>query len=211
MTAQRLLWLFNIGLALALAWLWVDESGQPRPQNWVAPAPLVPGATATADAPTAVTAPNPSQYMATLDRPIFAPDRRPPPPPDTVPATPPPDPLADFTLYGVYGSDEKGGILAKSDGRVRRIRTGESLGDWIVRSVQGRQVTLVRADETRTMFLAHVYGVRPKQPSPPRVTAAPGVPLDRQSIQQQAMEDARERLRQNNEIRRRAGLPALND
>lgn len=209
MMAQRFLWLLNIGLALALAWLWVDETGQPRPQVWAAPAALAPGATAAAAAPAAAAPGNPAQYMAILDRPLFAPDRRPPPPPEPPAPPPPPDPLASFTLYGVYGSGEQGGILAKSDGRLRRIRTGEGLGDWTLQSVQGRQVTLVRAGETRTLTLAHIYGARPKTDAPPPTAAvgAPAVPLDRQAMQAQAMDEARERLRQRNELFRKAGLP----
>lgn len=210
MMAQRFLWLLNLGLALALAWLWVDETGQPRPQVWTAPAALAPGATAAAAAPTAAAPGNPAQYMAILDRPLFAPDRRPPPPPQPPAPPPPPDPLADLALYGVYGSGEQGGILVKSDGRLRRIRIGEGLGGWTVQSVQGRQVTLSSADETRTLFLAHVYGARPKPVAPP-AAVSPGIPPDRQAVQAQAMDEARERQRQNNEIRRRAGLPALND
>lgn len=211
MMAQRILLLLNIALGLALAWLWLDETGQPRPNNWVAPAPLVStGAAANAGvSPTASGISNPAQYMAILDRPMFAPDRRPPPPPEPPAPPPPPDPLANFTLYGVYGTGEQGGILIKSDGRVRRIRAGEGLGDWTVQAVQGRQVTLIRADETRTLTLAHVYGARPKTDVPQPIASAgtPSVPLDRQAMQAQAMDEARERLRQRNELFRKAGLP----
>jgi len=118
--------------------------------------------------------------------------------------------LASFTLYGVYGNGEQGGMLAKSDGRVRRIRVGEGLGDWTLQTVQGRQVTLSRADETRTLTLAHVYGTRPSASAsaPPVATADTRNPSpDRQAIQAQAMEEARERLRQRNELLRKAGLP----
>lgn len=211
MIAQRLLLLLNFGLALALAWLWVDETGQPRIQTWVPPAPLAPGGTGATSAapPTAADPVNPAQYMAVLDRPMFAPDRRPPPPPDEAPPPPAPDPLANFTLYGVYGSGEQGGMLAKSDGRLRRIRIGESLGEWGLQSVQGRQVTLARADETRTLTLIHIYGERPKTDAPPSTSAAgiSPVPLDRQALQAQALDEARERLRQRNELFRKAGLP----
>lgn len=214
MMAQRLLWLLNIGLGLALAWLWVDDTGQPRPHVWMPPAALAPGAIATAEAPVAVAAPNPAQYMATLDRPIFAPDRRPPPPPDAAPPAPPPDPLANFTLYGVYGSGEQGGILARSDGRLRRIRIGEGLGDWTVRSIKDREVTLSRADEVRVLKLAHVFGGRPKSDaglSSMGAAKPPTGPPNLQAMQEQAMVEARERQRQNNELRRMAGLPPMKE
>lgn len=214
MTTQRLLWLLNIGLGLALAWLWVDDTGQPHTQVWTPPAALAPGAFDTDAAPAAATDSNPAQYMAILDRPMFAPDRRPPPASDAAPPSPPPDPLANFTLYGVYGSGELGGILIKSDGRLLRIRTGQDLGEWTVRSIKDREVTLSRADEIRVLKLPHVFGNRPKSDaglSSLGTAKPPTGPPNLQAMQEQAMVEARERQRQNNELRRKAGLPPMKE
>lgn len=213
MMAQRFLWLLNIGLALALAWLWVDETGQPRPQVWAAPAALAPGATAAAAAPTAAVPGNPAQYMAILDRPLFAPDRRPPPPPEPPAPPPPPDPFATLVLYGLFGSGDTGGLLANIDGRLRRVRLGERVGEWVFKSIQGRSVVFANGDTERSLTLVPQLGAR-KPPAannlaPP--SGVPGFPPDRQAQMQADQEAARERLRRRNEILQKAGLPLATD
>lgn len=208
MMAFRLLLVVVLLLAGCLAWLWVDETGQVRSQTWQPPAPLLPEfqpvATADASAPA-----NPVQFLAVLDRPLFAPDRRPPPPPEAVAAeAPPPDPFANITLYGVYGSKDAGGVLARVNDRLRRVRTQETLGDWTLQSIEGREATFARGEETRVLRLAVNHGPRPALAAGGAAPPAGGaVPLDRLAMQQQAMDEARERLRQRNELFRKAGLP----
>lgn len=215
MMAFRLLALSVAVLAAALGWMWVTPAGQVRTNAWAPPAPIipelpvprVPAGLERADAPGV------GAYFAILDRPMFAPDRRPAPAPDAQQVAPEPDPLAGLTLYGIFSGPEFSGIVARINDRVRRVRVGEPLGEWTVQSVQGREVTFARGEETRAMQLVHAFG--PRAAIPVVQGAAPtgntGAPLDRSVIQQQEQEAARERLRQRNELFRKAGLPPVKE
>lgn len=217
MMAMRILLVTVFALAAGLTALWLGPDARPRPHGWEPPAPLLPEITIPSG-PAGMDARAPSgvgAYFAILDRPVFAPDRRPPPPPDAKPVEPPPDPLAGLTLFGVFSGSDFSGIVARINDRVRRVRVGELLGDWTVQGVQGRSVTFVRGDETRTVQLAHAYGQRPVT-APGAVGGAPAAPApsgrpDLASIQQQEQEAARERLRQRNELFRKAGLPPVKE
>lgn len=196
------------GLLAGLGALWLDPDVPTavRPITWSPPVPLPPDFSTTGlpnvlHGPPVVSV----AYVAVLDRPLFAADRRQPPPPPPPAPPPPPDPLANLTLLGVFSSESGGGIVARFGAKVQRVRVSELVGEWVVQGVKGREVTFKRGEETRTVFLAHNYGRRP----PPAVAQAPapGVPVDRATMQAQDMEAARERLRQRNELLRAAGLP----
>ena len=121
--------------------------------------------------------------------------------------------MAGLTLYGIFSGPEFSGIVARINDRVRRVRVGEPLGEWTVQSVQGREVTFSRGEETRGVQLVHAFG--PRAEAPVVQGAAPsgamGAPLDRSAIQQKEQEAARERLRQRNELFRKAGLPPVKE
>lgn len=215
MMTMRILLALVLALAAGLTALWLGPDAKPRDHSWVPPAPLAPEITAPS-APAGLDAratAGAGAYFAILDRPMFAPDRRPPPPPDAKPAEPPPDPLAGLTLFGVFTGSEFSGIVARINDRVRRVRVGEPLGDWTVQGVEGRSVIFARGDETRTVQLVHAYGQRPSAPpgSGTPAAAAPSGRPDLASIQQQDQEAARERLRQRNELFRKAGLPPVKE
>lgn len=215
MIASRLLALAVAVLAAAVAWLWVLPTGQLRTNAWTPPVPVLPELPVP-NVPSGLVVPSSSgagAYFAILDRPMFAPDRRPAPPPDAKQAAPEPDPLAGLTLYGIFSGPEFSGIVARVNDRVRRVRVSESLGEWTVKSVQGREVTFSRGEETRSMQLVHAFGPRAAVPSAQGAVSlgAPGVPPDRTAIQQQEQEAARERLRQRNELFRKAGLPPVKE
>lgn len=215
MKVRILLVTLVVALGGALASLWLDESGQPLAFAWTAPAPLPPELSAGASAEAAAPA-NPAQFMAVLDRPMFAPDRRPPPPPAPPAPPPPPDPLANVTLYGLFGNGDSGGVLANFDGKVRRVHVNESIGDWTVKGIEGRSVTFARGDETRTLNLVANHGARKAPPTNsaaanPGAAPSPSAPMDRQALMQAEVEAARERLRQRNELFRKAGLPPVKE
>ncbi len=103
---------------------------------------------------------------ATRDRPLFAPSRskpppppppepeRPPPEPKTPPPPPPPEPL-HFRLVGVV-IDKSGGIALLKDeqsGEIHRVRQGEDLQGWTLKSVVARSVELTREDQTTALRL----------------------------------------------------------
>jgi hypothetical protein len=154
----------------------------------------------------AATAPNPLLYMAILERPLFAPDRRPPPPPAPPAEPPPPDPMASVQLMGLF-SGTNGGVLARVEGKVRRIKLNETIGAWLLKSVDGREATFVQGDDSRILQLAYSkWGVPAPVPAAPAApvaaTAAPAAP-----VAQNVQDEIRARLVRRNEVRARAGLP----
>lgn len=117
---------------------------------------------------------------ATRERPIFSPSRRPPPP--VVAATPyvPPPPAVkpveperpQLELVGTVVNAREGfGIFVdQATNTVVRLRTGESHKGWILRSVQGREVTLETDRETAVLALP-AHGA--EQPGTPPAGIAP--------------------------------------
>lgn len=136
---------------LGLAYLWLDPQGHLRNTTWVAPTPLKP----QIDAP-AKMAPRPdaSMFSTTLERPLFAPDRRPPPPVLPPPPPPPPDPLADAQLVGLIAGDA-GAIIIRAEGKVRRIGLNQQLGAWTLKAIDDRTAVFEKADEKRTLRLEY--------------------------------------------------------
>jgi hypothetical protein len=151
----RILIFLNVVLACGLAWLWFDPDGKVKNIHWEAPAPrradfasLVPSIGQAREGDV-------GQFVATLDRPLFSPSRRPPPPVIVTapPPPPPPDPLNNTQLLGLFAGAQSGGILARVDGKIRRIRVNERIGDWTIQTVKDRDVVFVRGNETRVVHL----------------------------------------------------------
>lgn len=218
----RLLLLLNLVLAGCLAWLWFDESGQPRDVVWTPPAalapelakPLKPVGSSLADAlPT-----NPTQYVALLERPIFAPDRRPPPPPapPSAPAAPlPPDPLAAIQITGIF-TGAGAGIIARVDGKDRRIRVNESIGAWTLKSVVGRDITFDQGSESRQLRLsfanlATLTAAKVAPILPAATQSQAGQSFDAVAFRQKLQDEARDILRRRNQTRAERGLPLLTE
>ena len=83
----------GVAAVFAQTWLQVDSGVlQLKQPSWSPPIPVKPSV--TVPGVEAVSGTQIGLYMATIDRPLFAPDRRAPPPPDLVTQVPPPDPLA---------------------------------------------------------------------------------------------------------------------
>jgi general secretion pathway protein N len=112
----------------------------------------------------------------TRERPIFSPSRRPPAPPVlasavSVPVALPPKPREPdhplLSLVGtVSGSSEGIGIFVdQATKAVVRLKTGQDHSGWVLRSVQGREVTFDKGQQTATLAL----------PAPGMEAAAPGV------------------------------------
>ena len=217
----RILLVLNLLLAGGLAWLWFDENGHPRDLAWTPPAPLAPEIARppkkTSDTTWgSASAANPSQYLALLERPLFAPDRRPPPPPAPPAAPPPPDPLANIQITGVFTGD-LAGIIANVDGKARRIRVNDNVGAWTLKSVAGRDVTFAQGSDSRQLRLNY------SRLGPPVVQAAAtgnttgGAAMQGGQSQaaagalQNAQDEGRERLRRRNEIRAARGLPLITE
>jgi general secretion pathway protein N len=96
---------------------------------------------------------------ATRNRPIFSPSRRPPPPAVVSgPQAPPPNPAPrtaepqrpQLSLIGtVLSSGEDIGIfLDVTTKKVVRLKTGESVGGWVLTAVRGREAILQKSNES---------------------------------------------------------------
>lgn len=216
-----------VALGALLAALWVDSSFQWRNVNWQKPEPLRPdlqGLTPTVAPPRAVDI---SRFVMMLDRPLFAVNRRPPPPKpvasDTASAQP--DPLAGIHIFGLFGGEQSGGMLARIDGKIRRVAVKENFGGWVLQSVKDREATVERNGEVRVLPLVQARPTtvaRPAGGSPPPGGAAvapeAGAPaaaaapagMTAEQRAQQAEEAQRERLRRRNEFRAKAGAAPLN-
>ena len=166
----HLLLLANTALALVLAWLWLTPAGAMRNVHWQPPAaqktdfatmlPALPGI-ATADT---------SQFIAMLDRPLFATTRRPPPPPPPPTEQAPVDNLSTARLTGVYQGASTGGIIINIAGKDRRVALSTAVDGWTLQSIQGRDVTFasagrIRHRQPRHPALPEGGGDRPDPPS----------------------------------------------
>jgi hypothetical protein len=119
--------LANLALAGGLAWQWVTPAGQVRNVRWTPPAPIKPVLTDSVLPPWNADL---GSFMASLDRPLFSATRRPPP----KPAEAPPvvvDTLASVRVLGLYSSGgTSGGAIVRSEGKVVRLKQGDTLGGW---------------------------------------------------------------------------------
>ena len=216
----RLLLLLIALLAGGLAWLWFDQTGAMRNVTWVAPAPLKPELGKMASALASAPGGSPTQYLAMLERPLFAPDRRPPPPPAPPappalpPAPPPPDPLANIQISGIF-SGASPGIIARIDGKLRRVKVNDAIGPWTLKSIEGRNVTFVQGSDSRQLRLLYsrlgppvVQAAAPTNNAPAAQLVAPQAPSGG-SVVQAAQDEARERMRASNALRASRGLPVI--
>jgi len=213
-----LLALLVLGLAAALAWLWLRPDGHGAALRWQAPPPLRPSLEAAA--PLVVADVDLGRYVATLDRPLFVPSRRPPPPPPPPPSTPvvvdtPPD-LRVLGLYGRRAEGEgaagsSGGMIARVDGQVKRVRIGEAVGRWTLKALRPGEAVLALGDTEQA------YPLRRPAPDEPPATAdnaKPGSepaarPAGVNPLVQRQVDEARQNMRRVNALRVRNGLPPL--
>ena len=104
-----------------------------------------------------------SQFNVTRERPIFSPSRRPPAPvvaptvaPTRVAVPKPKEPeRPQLTLVGTIAGDDEGfGIfLDQTNKAVIRLKVGETIQGWKLRSVQGRETTMEKDQLLVTLAL----------------------------------------------------------
>jgi hypothetical protein len=163
----------NVALAAGLAYLWSDTERS----RWTEPAALPPSledlAAAPASEPTDV-----ARYRETVERPLFAVNRRPAPKKDPeTEAQASADSLKDVRLLGTYGTGERGGIIVVRGGKVERLAVGESIGGWkVAGGGAGRAAELVRADGQRRELELALNNVAPAAPSAAGKGSAPDTP-----------------------------------
>jgi general secretion pathway protein N len=140
------------------------ETAPARPPLLVKPAPATP-----ATSEPAPRSANPlwgiplKSLTATRDRPIFSASRRPPPPvvapAPVMSAAPPPPPKEierpQLSLVGtVIGESESFGLFVDQANKVSlRLRLGEQHDGWVLRAVQGREVTLEKDQLAATLLM----------------------------------------------------------
>jgi hypothetical protein len=214
----RFLLLLTLLAAAGLAWMWFDEHVQLRGPTWVAPKAIAPDIKVPVNPQAAgTTASDPVRFAAILERPLFAPDRRPPPPPPPPTPPPPPDPFATVQIQGIF-SGTQSGILARVDGKSRRVKINETIGNWTLKSIDGRDATFTQGDETRKLRLAYAKLDAPTPPAvkaspPPAPTAAAPttMPAGAANLPRTPQDEGREILRRRNELRTSRGLPPITE
>jgi general secretion pathway protein N len=125
-----------------------------------------------------------SVLSATQERPIFSASRRPPQRAVVAPvelvSTPQPEKQAEpdrpaLTLIGavVGDSDAIAVFLDRTNQKIVRLRQGDTHSGWALSAVQGREVTLKKADRSETLVLQRQEGT-PGAPAVPG-SAEPGL------------------------------------
>jgi hypothetical protein len=161
----------NVALAGGLAYLWSEDDRI----RWTEPTALPPSLEDLAAAPASEPA-DVARYRETVERPLFAVNRRPAPKKDPeVEAQAAADSLKDVRLLGTYGTGERGGIVVLRGGKVERVAIGESIGGWkVAGGGAGRSAELVRADGQRRQLELALSSVAPAAPA----AAGKGSPPD---------------------------------
>lgn len=141
----------NVVLAAALGWLWTDGERF----RWIEPAPLAPSLDERVAIDAAETT-DVSRYRETLERPLFAANRKIAPRASAgAEQQAEADALKDVRLLGTYGVGARGGILVLRGGKVERVPVGSTIGDWRVTGEDGRGAALERpTGERRRLELA---------------------------------------------------------
>lgn len=194
----------NVALAAGLAWLWVTPQGELREVRWTPPAPIKPVLTDSA-------APSWSadlgSFMAALDRPLFSATRKPPAKPDA-PVAVAADTLNEVRVLGLYSNGTGGGAIVRAEGKVRRVRPGDTLGGWTIKEVRPAELVLARGDEQRALDVKRGPDLGADTPGSASADSGAGSPAGPDPNQRRQRE-ANESTARVNAMRARAGLPPL--
>ena len=134
------------------------------------------------------------EMSAMVERPLFNQTRAPPPP---VVVDPPLDPVAevepqvvedttgpqDFTLLGVSinGGERFALVRYNKTNEVFRLKSGQYLSDWELRSVESKEIVIARADAELTIRLFDASREAPRaMETPPEVTPEEAPPEEPQ-------------------------------
>lgn len=224
-SATRIFSLLILVLLGALIAMWVGVDGSLRNTLWSPPAAVFPELGQTDPLPPASKAVDVNLFVATLERPLFSPSRRPPPPPpppkSAEDSEPPVDPLGNIHVFGLYGGgDSPTGMLANVDGKVRRVSVDEVLGGWKLKAIEDRNAIFEKNGEERKLLLVTAKPAQaPKAPaavpaggaSAPSSLPPPGAVTNESADErrQRVEEQQRERLKRRNEARIRAGAQPI--
>lgn len=146
-----------IASGAGLAWLWVDSEGQIKNSQWTAPTKVVAIVPAIAIQEPVGVGYDEATLSVTVERPLFALDRKvppPPAPPPPPPPPPPPDALKDAHLFGLIAG-EQGFVILRAEGKIRNVKLNDGVGDWVLKNIQERSAEFERNAEKRTLTLEY--------------------------------------------------------
>jgi hypothetical protein len=89
------------------------------------------------------------------DRPLLWAARRPFVAPVSVPVVkaPEPKPFKGFQLVGLFGHGESAGVIVSLKGKTQRMRPGETLGEWKLKSVGANDAVFTSGSQEETLVL----------------------------------------------------------
>lgn len=152
----------SLGLVLlasgaGLTWLWVDTEGQIKNSQWTPPTKVAAVVPAIAIQEPVGVGYDEATLGVTIERPLFAVDRKvppPPAPPPPPPPPPPPDALKDAHLFGLIAG-EQGFVILRAEGKIRNVKLNDGVGDWVLKNIQERSAQFERNEEKRTLTLEY--------------------------------------------------------
>jgi hypothetical protein len=152
-----LLVLVLLASGVGLAWLWFDADGNIKNSQWEKPssvAAVVPSVSILEPVGMGL---DEATLSLTIERPLFATDRKvppPPAPPPPPPPPPPPDALNGAHLFGLIAG-EQGFVILRAEGKVRNVKLNDSVGDWVLKNIEERSAQFERKEEKRTLNLEY--------------------------------------------------------
>lgn len=195
----------NIVFVGLLAWQWLTPQGELRNVRWAAPAPLAPVLT---DAVLPSWSADLGSFMAALDRPLFSSTRKPPAKPEP-PVAVVADILDDVRVLGLYSMGETGGAIVRAEGKIRRLRQGDSLGGWTIKEVRPLELVLARGSERRTLDVKRGPDLVADAPKDPGASSSAGARASGAAGEDRRQRDADASKAAVNALRARAGMPLL--
>lgn len=157
-------------LALGLAGMLVQDLGRPL---WERPADRPAAASAIADAATEGK-PGIEQFRAAVERPLFAPSRRPASQAVPMVSAAPPAPLPNLELVGILAAGEDVFILVRPPGgRVQRLAVGQAIGEWRLDSIGPDRADFMRDGARATLPLMRRALAQPMPVSEPWLAPSP--------------------------------------
>ena len=119
--------------------------------------------------------------------------------------------MANIQLHGIF-SGAVAGIIARVDGKLRRVKVDDSVGGWTLKGIEGREAVFSQGEESRRLRLAYArLDAVNAQNATATQSSGNTVPSGSMSPPQHVQDEMRERLRRRNEIRAAKGLPPVTD
>ena len=66
---------------------------------------------------------------------------------------PEPKPFKGFQLVGLFGHGESAGVIVSLKGKTQRMRPGETLGEWKLKSVGANDAVFTSGSQEETLVL----------------------------------------------------------